>query len=116
MRIYNHVLAPSKSGKSVIFKINVDDRFGKQTINHSSVTGWRCKIALKDLVFNSEDWDDDVTRKFIGLKVLKSAKNRYEALQFIEEVKSHSNMEIHFWAYKFLTDQKTIKAWRSLYS
>ena len=116
MRIYNHTLAASKSGKSVVFKINVDDRFGQQTINHSSVTGWRCKIALKDLVFNSEDWDDDVTRKFIGLQVLKSAKDRYEALRFIEEVRSHSSVEVHFWAYKFLSSEKAIKAWRALYS
>jgi hypothetical protein len=116
LRVYNHELTTSKSGKSVVFKINVDDRFGKQTINHSSVTGWRCKIALKNLVFNSEDWDDDVTRKFIGLQVLRSAKNKYEALKFIEEVRTHSSMEIHFWAYKFLTNNKAIKAWRSLYS
>ncbi len=115
MRVYNHVLAPSKSGKSVIFQINVDDRFGKQTINHSSVTGWRCKIALKNLVFNSEDWDDDVTRKFIGLKVLKAAKTKYEALQFIDEVRSHSSMDVHFWTYKFLTNDKAIKSWKSLY-
>ena len=116
MRLYSHVLEPSKSGKSVVFKISVDDRFGKQIINHSSVTGWRCKIALKDLVFNSENWDDDVTRKFIGLQVLKSAKDRYEALRLIEEVRSHSSMEVHFWAYKFLTNDKAIKAWRALYS
>ena len=85
-------------------------------INHSSVTGWRCKIALKHLVFNSEDRDDDVTRKFIGLQVLKSAKDKYEALQLIEEVRSLSSMEVHFWAYKFLTNEKAIKAWRALYS
>jgi hypothetical protein len=115
LRVYNHVLTASKSGKSVIFQINVDDRFGKQIINHSSVTGWRCKIALKNLVFNSEDWDDDVTRKFIGLKVLKAAKTKYEALQFIEEVRSHSSMEVHFWAYKFLTNEKAIKSWKALY-
>ena len=116
MRIYNHILAPSKSGKSVIFQINVDDRFGKQIINHSSVTGWRCKIALKHLFFNSEDWDDDVTRKYIGLQVLKSSKDKYEAMQFIEQVRSHSSMEVHFWAYKFLTNEKSVKACSVLYT
>ncbi len=48
--------------------------------------------------------------------MLKSAKDRYEALRFIEEVRSHSSMEVHFWAYKFLSSEKAIKAWRALYS
>ena len=115
MRVYNHILIPSKSGKSVIFQINIDDRFGKQTINHSSVTGWRCKIALKNLVFNSENWDDDVTRKFIGLRVLKAAKTKHEASEFIEQVRPHSSMEVNFWAYKFLSNDKAIKSWKALY-
>ncbi len=115
MRVYNHILEPSKSGKSVIFKINVDDVYGKQTINYSSVTGWRGRLALLHLIFNSEEWNDDVTRKFVGLRVLRCAKDKYEGLQFIDEVKALSNMELHFWAYKFLGNQKAEKAWRALY-
>jgi len=116
LRIFNHILKPSKSGKSVIFKINIDDRFGKQVVNYSSVTGWRCRLAMRHLFFDSEDWNEDVTRKFIGLQALRCAKDKYEALKFIEEVNALSSMEVHFWAYKFLTNEKAVKAWRALYS
>jgi len=115
MRDYKHVLCQSKSGKSVIFKVDIDDRFGKQTINFASVSGWRSKLALNHLFFETEDWNDDVARKYVCIQVLRCAKDKYEALEFINLVKTLSSMEINFWANKFMTNEKASKAWRSLY-
>lgn len=115
MRDYNHSLCQSRSGKSVLFRISVDDKFGKQTLNLVMVSGWRKKLALTHLFFQAEDWNDDVRRKYVGIQVLKCAKNRYEAIKFIDIVKSLSLMEIHFWANKFMTNEKSNRAWRTLY-
>ena len=115
MRNFNHCLTTSKSGKSVLFQITVNDRFGEKTINFSSVTGWRTSLALKHLSFNISEWNDAVVRKFVGFCVLKSSKNKFEAIEFIEQVNALQNMEVHFWANKFLTNDNSAKAWRSLY-
>lgn len=115
MRDYKHTLCQSKSGKSVMFRIYVDDRFGKQEINFTSVTGWRNEFALTHLSFELGEWNDDVRRKYVGIQGLKCAKNKYEAIEFLNIVKSLSSLEIHFWANKFMTNEKSRKAWRSLY-
>lgn len=115
MRDYKHLLCQSKSGKSVMFRVDIDDRFGKQVINFASVSGWRSKLALNHLFFETEDWNDDVARKYVGIQVLRCAKNKYEALEFINLVKSLSPMEIHFWANKFMINEKSRKAWRAMY-
>ena len=115
MRNFNHCLTTSKSGKSVIFRITVDDRFGEQTINFFSVTGWRARLATTYLSFETEEWNDDVVRKFVGINVLKASKDKFEAMQQIDQVKSLGNMEVHFWANKFLTNDNSAKAWRALY-
>ena len=115
MRDYKHSLCQSKSGKSVMFRMDIEDRFGKQTINFVSVSGWRNKLALTHLFFETEEWNEDVRRKYVGLQVLRCAKNKYEALEFINVVKSLSLMEIHFWANKFMTNERSRSAWRALY-
>jgi len=115
MRDYEHSLCQSKSGKSVLFRINIDDKFGKKTINLVTVSGWRNKLALTHLSFQTKEWNDDVRRKYIGIQVLKCAKDKYEAIEFINIVKSLSPMEIHFWTNKFMTNKKSGKAWRLLY-
>ena len=115
MRSFNHCLTASKSGKSALFRITVNDRFGKQIITLSSVTGWRAKIAMKYLTLDAEEWDDHTVRKFVGLNALKAAKDRFEALKYIDQVKSLGSMEIHFWANKFLTNENSQKAWRAFY-
>lgn len=115
MRKYNHVLCESKSGKSVIFRIDVDDRFGKQSINFLSIRGWRARIAMQYLTFQTEDWNDDVERKYVGIQALKFAKDKHQALQFINKTKELSSFEIHFWANKFLTNENTGRAWYTLY-
>jgi len=115
MRVYHHVLEKSKSGKSVVFKVYIDDRFGRQTVKHASVSGWRCSIAEKYLSFDREDWDDDVARKYVGMMLLKAARDRYEGTRFLNHVRDESRMEIHFWAYQFLTNRSTASAWKTLY-
>ena len=115
MRMYDYALVVHKSGEKASFRTTINDRYGTQTIDLSSVRGWRCTIASKHLMFETDKWSDDVTRKFVGMHVLKCAKNQKEAVQFLDTVKSLGTAEIHFWAYKFISNKKTSKAWRSFY-
>lgn len=116
MRNFKHCIVQSKSKKSAIFQITVDDRFGVNITNFSSVTGWRMNLALKHLSFDREKWDDETVRKYVGLQILKASKDKFEAMQFLEQVKILGNMEVHFWANKFLTNENSGKAWRALYN
>lgn len=115
MRFFKHSLQESKSGKSVLLRVQIDDRFGKTMVNFSKVTGWRKEVAQKYLELETGEWGDDVARVYVGLEVLKSARNRYEAIQFVNIVKSLTKLEVHFWASKFLSNERTIRAWRVLY-
>ncbi len=114
MRVYHHVLQKSKSGKSIIFKIHVNDIFGEQTFRYAALSGWRAKLAEKHLLFDRENWDDDIARKFVGMMVLKTARDSYQGTKFLNHVKSESDMEIHFWAYQFLKNEKAKTAWKVL--
>ena len=116
MRKFNHLLSETKTGKSAIFRIEIDDRFGKKWVNFSSVKGWRKDLALKYLSFESKEWNCNVARMYLGLQVLKSSKDKYEAIEFINIVKSLNGIDIHFWSNKFMTDKKTKRAWRSFYA
>jgi hypothetical protein len=115
MRNINHLLCESKTGKSAVLKIEIDDRFGKKTVNFSSVKGWRKDLALKYLLFESKEWNDNVVRTYIGLEILKCTKDKHEAIKFINTMKSLNCIDLHFWSNKFLTNAKTKKAWRSFY-
>ena len=115
MRQLNHLLVKSKSGKSIILKIEINDKYGKQKINFSILKGWRMFLIEKYLLGSSEEWTDDVARKFIAMKVLTSAKNEFEGAKFLNIVKNHSTFEIHFWASKFMLHDKTSRSWKILY-
>ena len=115
MRTFNHRLAASRSGKSMLFRITVNDRYGERMITLSSVTGWRATLARKYLSFDSDEWGDKVVRAFVGLNVLSAAKDRHEAIHYIDTVKSIGSAEIHFWASKFLNSNKARSAWGALY-
>lgn len=115
MRMFNHCLATSKSGKSVLFRVTVNDRYGERMITLSSVSGWRAELARRHLSFDSDQWDDQAVRTFVGLNVLSAAKGRIEAIHYIDTVKSIGSTEAHFWASKFLNNDKTRGAWRALY-
>ncbi|MDE0525349.1 MAG: hypothetical protein OXI27_01940 [Thaumarchaeota archaeon] len=114
MRIYRHVLQKSKSGKSILFRIYVSDVFGEQKFNYASLSGWRAELAEKHLLFDHDDWNDDIARKFVGIMALKIAHDRYQGTQFLNRVKQESDMEIHFWAYQFLRNPKAPGAWKML--
>lgn len=114
MRVYHHILQRSKSGKSIIFKIYINDIFGEQRINYASLCGWRASLAEKHLSFDQEDWNDDVARKFVGMMTLKIARDQYQGARFLNHVKAASDMEIHFWAYQFLKNRKALNAWKIL--
>lgn len=114
MRTYRYVLQKSKSSKSVIFKIYVSDIFGEQKINYVSLSGWRAKIAERHLSFDQNEWNDDIARKFVGMMVLKIARDQYQGTQFLNHVKEESEMGIHFWAHQFLKSKKASSAWKIL--
>lgn len=116
MRQLNHLLTKSKSGKSIILKVEINDRYGKQKINFSSLQGWRMLLAEKHLLVESNEWNDDVARKFIAMKILSYSKNEYEGIKFLNIVKNHSTLEVHFWASKFMLHDRTAKSWHTLYS
>ncbi len=115
MREFNHALTLSKSKKSAMLKVEINDQYGKQIINLSSVRSWRKDLAIKHLKFECKNWDIESARAYIGLEVLKSAKDIYEANRLLEVVKSLNNLEIHFWASKLLTNSKTRRAFRLMY-
>ena len=115
MRTFNHCLVSSKSGKSMLFRVTVNDRYGEKMITLSSVSGWRAKLAKKYLLFDSDEWNDITVRTFVGLNALSAAKSRLEAIHYIDTVKSIGRTEAHFWASKFLNNGKTRSAWRALY-
>lgn len=115
MRLFRHSLQRSSSGKSLTMKVQIDDRFGKTVVNFSKVTGWRKEIAEKFFVLDSEDWTDDAARVYIALEVLKSAKNRSEAVQFMNIVMTMTKLEVHFWASKLLSNERATRALRVMY-
>ena len=115
MRMFNHCLATSKSGKSELFRVTVNDRDGERLVTLSSVTGWRAKLARRYLSFDSDEWDDATVRTFVGLNTLSVAKDRIEAIHYINVVKTIGSTEAHFWANKFLTNDRAGRAWRAFY-
>ena len=59
--------------------------------------------------------DENAVRTFVGLNALSAARDKREALHYIETVKSIGSMEAHFWANKFLNNDRARAAWRALY-
>lgn len=115
MRHFRHSLQQSNTGKSLILKVQIDDRFGKTVINFSKVTGWRKELAEKIFMLDSKEWADDTARVYIALEVLKGTRNRREALHFMNEVKTMTKLEVHFWASKLLSNERAARALRILY-
>ena len=115
MRTFNHCLVPSRSGKSALFRVTVNDRYGERMMTLSSVSGWRAKLARKHLSFDSDEWDEATVRTFVGLNALSAARDHMEAIHYIDTVKSMGSTEAHFWAGKFLTNDRTRSAWRAFY-
>jgi len=103
------------NGASAGFLIDIQDRFGKAKVILSMVRGWRRELALKHLTFNSDKWDSSAIKAYVGIQALKAAKNRGEALHFLKIVETLSRFELHFWASKFLSNEKARKAWRAFY-
>jgi len=117
MRQINHRLVRSKSGKSVTLRMEVNDMYGRKNVNFSVLRGWRMLMAEKHLgSVESDDWNSDVARKYVAMKVLGCAKDEFEGTKFLGVVKEHGIMEVHFWASKFMLEERTAKAWRALYS
>lgn len=118
MRRTNHLLTKSKSGKSIALKVEIDDRYGRKNVTFSVLRGWRMFLAEKYLIGQSEEsekWTDDVARKFVTMKVISCARNEFEGIKFLNLVKGHSTLEIHFWASKFMLHDKAARSWKMLY-
>lgn len=99
----------------MLFRITVNDRYGEKMITLASVSGWRAKLARKYLLFDSDEWDDTTVRTFVGLNALSAARDKPEAIHYIDTVKSIGRTEAHFWASKFLNNDRTRVAWRAFY-
>jgi hypothetical protein len=116
LRTIKYSVEKSVSGKTAGVVATIEDRFGREKISFSRVRGWRRELALKYLKLDPQGWTDDAARAYVGLEVLKCAKNRDEALKFLQMVKELSQLEVHFWSTKFLNGNKKAKrAWRAFY-
>ena len=116
MRTFNHCLTTSRSGKSILFRITVSDRDGERIMTFSSVKGWRAELAKRHLMFDSDEWNDAAVKTFVGLNALSAAKDKIEAIHYIDTVRSMGSTETHFWASKFLTTNgKARSAWGAFY-
>lgn len=115
MRELSYSLALSKSRKSAMLRIEVDDQYGRRTLTLSIVKGWRKDMAVKYLMFEGNDWSIDSARTYIGLEVLKVAKDWYEGIKLVNIVKGLSVFEVHFWASKLLVNKKARRAFKVMY-
>jgi len=115
MRELSYSLALSKSGKSAMLRIEVDDQYGRRIVTLSTVKSWRKDIAVKHLMFDGNDWSIDSARTYIGLEVLKVARDWYEGIKLVNAVKGLSVFEVHFWASKLLVNKKARRAFKVMY-
>jgi len=115
LRALNHCLINSKSGKSAFFRVLINDRYGETKVTLASVSGWRAHLAKKYLSFDSAEWNDHTVRRYVGIKALGVARDRQEAVHYIDLVRSMGSTEAHFWASKFLGNDRAHSAWRALY-
>jgi hypothetical protein len=115
MRKFNYTLTFSKSGKSLIFKVGVDDIYGERYYTFSILKGWRKDLANKHLKFENNEWDIDTIKSYIGFEILKVAKDKYEGIKLINIVKGLNIFEVHFWASKLLINKKARRAFKIMY-
>ncbi len=63
-----------------------------------------------------ERWDPETVRAFVGIYALKAARDREEALRYLDVVKHMEKLDIYFWSCVFLINpNKGLRAWRVLY-
>ena len=105
------------SGHSVSFQVTVNDHYGFRRFTLGMVRGWRRELALKHLkIVEQEKWDAETVRAFVGIYALKAAREREEALRYIDLVKHMEKLDIYFWSCVFLMNPKRgLRAWRALY-
>jgi len=116
MRKHKHALLKSKSGKTVYLCIESEENGKTKRICLAKVRGWKADLACKHFNFESNGWNDEVARAFIGLNALRLSKDVWEAKRLINVVKRLNKLELHFWASKFLGDrERADRAWRALY-
>lgn len=116
MRSVKYRLRESASGKTACLQAVIEDRFGQKKVSLSSLRGWRKEIAEKHLKLESGKWDDEAAKTLVSLEALKCAKSPDEAFKFLQAVNSLSQLELHFWATKFLNgDKRPRRAWMILY-
>jgi hypothetical protein len=105
------------SGQSVSFQVTVNDHYGFRRFTLGMVRGWRRELALRHLkIVEQEKWDAETVRAFVGIYALKAARDKEEALRYIDIVKHMEKLEIYFWSCVFLMNLKRgLRAWRVLY-
>ncbi|MEM1967330.1 MAG: hypothetical protein QXN23_01705 [Candidatus Caldarchaeum sp.] len=116
MREVSYVLDGQRDRQYVALKAFIQDRFGVQKIPLTRLRGWRGELVLRHLKLENESSDYEAALVFIGMKVVRFSRSREEALKFLNRVRELSRLELHFWASKFLLDdKKAFRAWRALY-
>ena len=104
------------SSKTAAIIASIEDRFGHNRISLSKVRGWRRELILKYLKLEPQPWGDNVVRAQVCIDAVKCARDKNEALKYIQIVQGLSKMEVHFWAAKFLHGNKRARrAWRIIY-
>jgi len=105
------------TGQSASFQVTVNDRYGLHRFSLGMVRGWRRELAVRHLkVAERERWDVETVRAFVGIYALKAAKDREEALRYLDMVKHMEKLDIYFWSCVFLTNpRRGLRAWRVLY-
>ena len=116
MKKHRHMLLRSKSGRTVYLCMEFEENGRTERIYLAKVHGWKADLACKYFNFESNGWNDEVARAFVGLNALRLSKDEWEAKKFINVVKGLNKLELHFWASKFLGDrERADRAWRAMY-
>jgi len=110
-----YLLDKENRNQTVALKARIEDRFGTTKIPLARLHGWRKELLTKHIKLEPKTYDETFLI-FIAMKTLRYSKNRDEALRYLDRVKELGKMELHFWASKFLlNEKKAFRAWRALY-
>ena len=114
MREITYRLEQTNDTASII--ADIEDRFGRNSINLSRVRGWRREFILKYLRLEPQRWNDNVVKVQVCIEAVKCARDKNEALRYIHTVQRLSKMELHFWTSKFLSNsERARRAWKAMY-
>ncbi|MEM0461821.1 MAG: hypothetical protein QXH32_02100 [Candidatus Caldarchaeum sp.] len=114
MRRLKYVLSEGRGGTAVL-RVEVEEKGRKRAIPLTFAMGWRAELALRQLPRESGD-GIDAARMYLGLQVLKCARDRQEGWRFLQIVRDMERFEVHFWSYCFLNyGRRARRGWRAFF-